>query len=115
MDMRKKSLLEIHVAVLLFGLTGLFGKFVNLPAQYIVLGRVFFASVTMGLFFLVVKKQIRLRNLQDYVIVILLGMLLAFHWTAFYKSVQVSTVAIALLTFSAYPIFVTFLEPIFFN
>ena len=41
MDHRGRSLLEIHIAVLLFGLTGLFGKSVDIPARYIVLGRVF--------------------------------------------------------------------------
>ena len=37
------------------------------------------------------------------------------HWTAFYLSVKLSTVAIGVLTFAAYPIFVTFLEPFFFR
>jgi drug/metabolite transporter (DMT)-like permease len=115
MDIRTRNFIEIHIAVLLFGLTGLFGKFVNLPAQYIVLGRVFFASFSMGVYFLMKKKDIRLKSRSDYTTIVLLGILLAFHWTAFYKSVQVSTVAIALLTFSAYPIFVTFFEPMLFK
>ncbi len=115
MDHRGRSLLEIHVAVLLFGLTGLFGKSVDIPARYIVLGRVFFASLSMGIYFLIKRKDIRLTCRADYTAISLLGALLAFHWTAFYTSVQVSTVAIALLTFSAYPIFVTFLEPLMFR
>lgn len=115
MDHRGRSLLEIHVAVLLFGLTGLFGKSVDIPARYIVLGRVFFASLSMGIYFFIKRKDIRLTSRADYTAISLLGALLAFHWTAFYTSVQVSTVAIALLTFSAYPIFVTFLEPLMFR
>ncbi|MCC8184193.1 DMT family transporter [Cloacibacillus porcorum] len=115
MDHRGRSLLEIHIAVLLFGLTGLFGKSVDIPARYIVLGRVFFASLSMGIYFLIKRKDIRLTCGADYTAISLLGALLAFHWTAFYTSVQVSTVAIALLTFSAYPIFVTFLEPLMFR
>ena len=115
MDHRGRSLLEIHIAVLLFGLTGLFGKSVDIPARYIVLGRVFFASLSMGIYCLIKRKDIRLTCGADYTAISLLGALLAFHWTAFYTSVQVSTVAIALLTFSAYPIFVTFLEPLMFR
>ena len=115
MDVRTKRLIEIHIAVLLFGLTGLFGKFLHIPAQYIVLGRVFFASLSIGLFLTLRREDARLRSFGDYAIVVAMGVLLAVHWTAFYKSVQVSTVAIALLTFSAYPIFVTFLEPAMFQ
>ncbi|MDO4561593.1 MAG: DMT family transporter [bacterium] len=115
MDRRGRSLFEIHIAVLLFGLTGLFGKSVDIPARYITLGRVFFATLSMGIYFLMRKKSVRLASKADYLAISLLGVLLAFHWTAFYTSVQVSTVAIALLTFSAYPIFVTFLEPLMFR
>lgn len=115
MDKRLGGLLQIHAAVLLFGLTGIFGKSINLPARYITLGRVFFASFSMGLFFLVRKRDVRLKSAKDYVAIIFVGALLAFHWTAFYTSVQISTVAIALLTFAAYPIFVTFIEPAMFG
>jgi len=44
-----------------------------------------------------------------------LGMLLAVHWISFFKSIQVSTVAVGLLTFSTFPVFTTFLEPYFFD
>ena len=115
MDIKTKSLLEIHLAVLLFGATGLFGKFLNIPAPFITLGRVFFASAALGLVFIFKKTDIKLNSKNDYYTIFALGTLLAFHWSAFYKSVQVSTVAIALLTFAAYPIFVTFLEPIMFK
>lgn len=100
---------------MLFGLTGLFGKFISLPAPYIVLGRVFFASVSMGLYFLFRKKDVRLARAADYAAIAAVGAVLALHWTAFYLSVKLSTVAIGVLTFAAYPIFVTFLEPFFFR
>lgn len=115
MENHKISLIKIHAAVLLFGITGLFGKFLDMSPQYIVLGRVFFASLSIGLYLFVSKSSIKLASLKDYIIVISMGALLAVHWTSFFKSIQVSTVAIALLTFSAYPIFVTFIEPLMFE
>lgn len=115
MDVRTRNLIEIHLSVVLFGLTGLFGKFISLPAPYIVLGRVFFASVSMGLYFLFRKKDVRLARAADYAARAAVGAVLALHWTAFYLSVKLSTVAIGVLTFAAYPIFVTFLEPFFFR
>ena len=115
MEQRTKNLLEIHIAVLLMGMTGLFGRAIEIPAQYITLGRSFFASVSMGIYFLLTSKNIRLANAKEYIAITISGILLAFHWTTFYTSVQVSTVAIVVLTFSAYPIFVTFLEPLLFK
>ena len=115
MDVRTRNLIEIHLSVVLFGLTGLFGKFISLPAPHIVLGRVFFASVSMGLYFFFRKKDVRLARGADYAAMAAVGAVLALHWTAFYLSVKLSTVAIGVLTFAAYPIFVTFLEPFFFR
>ncbi len=115
MDVRTRNLVEIHLSVVLFGLTGLFGKFISLPAPHIVLGRVFFASVSMGLYFLFREKDVRLARAADYAAMAAVGAVLALHWTAFYLSVKLSTVAIGVLTFAAYPIFVTFLEPFFFR
>lgn len=115
MEVRTRNLVEIHLSVVLFGLTGLFGKFISLPAPHIVLGRVFFASVSMGLYFLFRKKDVRLARGADYAAMAAVGAVLALHWTAFYLSVKLSTVAIGVLTFAAYPIFVTFLEPFFFR
>ena len=57
MKNQKKSLISIHIAVLLFGLAGLFAKWVLLPAVIIVLGRVIFSS--LSLFFLLKVKRAR--------------------------------------------------------
>ena len=48
---------------------------------------------------------------KDLAIFCLLGCILAFHWVAFFQSIQLSSVAIGVLTFSTFPIFTTFLEP----
>jgi len=108
-------LLEIHIAVLLFGLAGLFGKLLLLPPTIIVFGRVFFATIFLSLVLLYLKQGIRLRQKQDYFFMALMGFILAVHWVTFFQAIQVSTVAVGLLTFSTFPVFVTFLEPIFFR
>ena len=43
------------------------------------------------------------------------GILLASHWVLFFLSIQLSSVALGLVTFSSFPLFVTFLEPLFFR
>jgi drug/metabolite transporter (DMT)-like permease len=115
MTEKKNSLFYLHIAVLLFGLAGLFGKLLALPPVIIVLGRVLFSSIFLLFLSLVQKRTMKLKTRKHYIYLVLMGVILAIHWTTFFQSIQVSTVAIGLLTFSTFPVIVTFLEPIFFQ
>ncbi len=108
-------MLEIHCAVFLFGLAGLFGKFLALPPLLIVLGRTVFASICLILIIACYKKRLTIKSGRDFKILAALGIILAIHWVTFFHSIQISTVAVGLLTFSTYPFFVTILEPYFFK
>ncbi|MCB0569590.1 MAG: DMT family transporter [Phaeodactylibacter sp.] len=110
-----RHLLEVHLAVLLFGLAGLFGKWITLPATVIVLGRVFFASICLAVVLKLSGIPFFLRRRRDYVYLAFLGLLLAFHWVTFFRSIQVSSVAVGLLSYSVFPVFVVLLEPWFFR
>ncbi|SCZ78623.1 DMT family transporter [Acidaminobacter hydrogenoformans] len=107
----KRGLLEAHFAVLLFGLAGLFGKWLTLHPMAISLGRVSFAVPFLLAVMGIRRERIRLKQRRDYVVFLMLGVVLAVHWTAFFMAIQLSTVAVGLLTFSTFPVFVTFLEP----
>ncbi len=115
MKTKNKGLVNIHLAVLLFGLSGLFAKLIALPPMIITLGRVIFSSIFLFIIIFYFKKSIKLKEKKHYFYLVIMGIILALHWTAFLKSIQVSTVAIGLLTFSTFPVFVTFLEPYFFK
>src|SRR5260370_12267219 len=77
-----------------------------------VLGRVVFASVALAGFLGARRSGVRPRDLRDWLALAAAGVLLALHWTAFFQAVQVSTVAIALLSYSTFPLFTTALEPL---
>jgi len=104
-----KNILFIHLAVILFGFAGLFGKWIMLPPLIIVFGRVVFASITLLIFGTIKKTLIIPKNWMNFVV---LGALLAIHWYSFFASIQISTVAIGLLSFSSFPIFTNLLEPL---
>ena len=109
------GLFEIHIAVLFFGLAGLFGKLVNQPPTVIVFGRVLFAMAFLLPAMWYLKQSLRLSRTRDYFALLLQGFILALHWGTFFQAIQVATVAVGLITFSTFPIFVTFLEPVFFK
>lgn len=115
MNNKKKDLLAIHIATILAGATGLFGKLITLNPVIIVLGRVLFSSFFLFIILKILKQNLKLKNKKQLLVLFLTGFLLAIHWVTFFHSIQISTVAIGLLSFSTFPIFTTFLEPIFFK
>ncbi len=115
MNSKTKSLIEIHLATFLFGFAALFGKWLTVSPMVIVFGRTVFATVTLALIILFSKQSFKLSSKNDYLFLFSMGLIYIVHWFAFFQSVQVSNVAICVLTFSTFPIFVTFLEPFVFK
>lgn len=109
---RRQSLYEIHLAVLLFGFPGLFGKWIPLSPPMIVFGRVLFASLALGAVIALGRRSFRIRSGRDAGLLLFCGAILAVHWTLFFKSVQVSSVAVGLLAYSSFPVFTVLLEPV---
>lgn len=110
--MRLPPLPALHLAVFLFGAAGLFGKLVTLDAPTITLGRVFFAALVLGVVLRVRGEPLIPPSRRDLAGFVGLGLLLAFHWVAFFQAIQLSSVAVGLVTYSTFPVFVALLEPV---
>lgn len=110
----KREIISLHIAVMLFGLAGVIGKFVNVPAILVTFGRVFFSSIFLLIIILIKKDNWKLKK-RDYSYVIVAGIILAIHWFTFLQAIQIATVAIGTITFATFPIFVTFLEPLIYH
>lgn len=104
----------LHGAVFLFGMAGLFGKWVALGALLIVFGRVLFATAALGLV-LAFRKRFILPSRRAAWLLAACGALLVMHWAAFFHSIQVSTVSVGLLAYSTAPVFAALLEPWWFR
>ena len=112
MRARSRSLLEIHVAVFLFGFPGLFGKWLALSPPVIVFGRVLFASLALLAALGFGRRSLRIVPRRDLILLAVCGLTLAAHWTMFFKAVQISSVAVGLLAYASFPVFTVFLEPL---
>ncbi len=110
-----KNILYLHIAVMLFGLAGVVAQFVEVSAVMVALGRVICSSALLLIIALVKRDRLRLDSKRDVFLIILTGAVMAAHWTTFFQSIQVSTVAIGTITFSTFPLFLTFLEPMIFH
>jgi drug/metabolite transporter (DMT)-like permease len=99
------ALVALHVSIALFGFAALFGKWIALSPVDIVFGRTVVAAVTLFLVLRWTKGPASLPNGAA-----LNGALLALHWVTFFAAIQIATVAIGLLGFASFPIFVVILE-----
>jgi len=105
-------LVNVHLATFLFGLAGVLGASVGLSATQVTFGRTLFAALGLMLVWVLISKP---RQLKLSFYSVLSGVLLALHWLMFFTSIQMSTVAVGLLSFSTCPLFVALLEPYFFH
>jgi len=110
---KTKSLAALHGSIALFGFAGLFGR-MPLHPVLIVLGRVFFASVFLGSF-LACMRTPAVKNRRTLLVMAGTGVLLGFHWLMFFHAIHISSVSVGLISFSTFPVFVVFLEPLFFH
>ena len=112
---RQRALTYIHIAAVLFGLTGVFGEDPG-GAVVITMGRAVFAVAALGLFARMRRRPLlgALTPAQLFVLVIS-GALLAAHWVTFFVSVKVGGIAIATLGFASFPAFITLFEGLIFR
>jgi drug/metabolite transporter (DMT)-like permease len=103
---RRGALVALHAAVVLFGFAGLFGKWLVLSPLAIVLGRTLIAAAALG-----ALRAARPADRAPFAPGLAVnGVVLAVHWVAFFAAIQASSVAIGLLGFASFPLFVLLLE-----
>jgi len=109
----KHGLGVLYIAVFLLSLNGLFSKLIPLDAVSVTQLRSVMAAVALFVFAYAGKREFRLNGLKEYAGVYLVGVILGLHWVCFYHSMQVSTVAIGMLSLFTYPVITVMLEPVF--
>ena len=115
MFQKYKYHLLLHFIILLWGFTGILGKLIHLDFYHIVWNRLLFALIGLGLVFLFFKKSIKIKSFKELITLFGVGILVAFHWITFYKSIQLSTASLGILCLSTVTLHVTWLEPLLFR
>lgn len=110
-DKKQSGLLELHLAVLLFGGTALFSKLIPLNALDITLLRCVVAAIVLALIVKASKNKLRLDSTKDYFIAVGLGVIVSLHWVTYFASMQLSSVAIGMIAFFTYPVMTVLVEP----
>lgn len=108
--MEPQTFLKMHLAVLIGGVTGLFGRLVSLNAFWIVFFRIVLGGLTFCAYMLITRRA-RRYSLKITLAALGTGALLALHLSAFYASIKLSNVSIGVITILAISFFIAVLEP----
>ena len=107
----KKAFIQLHIAVLLAGLTGILGKLISLNEGLLVWYRLLLTAPSLWLLALLRGQDIRIGR-KDLWRIFGIGGIAALHWVAFYGSIKYSNVSVGLLCFSAIGFFTALIEPL---
>jgi drug/metabolite transporter (DMT)-like permease len=110
----KKAFIQLHIAVLLAGFTGILGKLITLNEGLLVWYRLLLTAVSLWILALIRRQPVRLAA-RDIWRIFGVGAIAAMHWVAFYGSIKYSNVSVGLLCFSAIGFFTALLEPLVFR
>lgn len=106
----RNAFLQLHIAVLLAGLTGVMGRLISLNEGLLVWYRMFFTVLVLWLIHQFTRSKQASSSFALYPY--LTGALVAIHWVFFYGSIKYSNVSIGLVCFSSVGFFTAILDPL---
>lgn len=107
----KKSYLLLHIAIILAGFTGVFGKLISLNEGLLVWYRVFFSSIILLLALKFFKKPLG-QSLKQQFDIGKIGLLITIHWVFFYASIKYSNISVGVVCYCLTSLFTAIFEPI---
>ena len=107
----KNALIQIHLAVLLWGFTGVLGRAISLDAPMLVWYRMLLTAVFMAAILFYRKEWVKVEA-KDVRQLAIVGCLMGLHWVAFYGAIKFANVSIALVCLSTASIFTSILDPL---
>jgi len=107
----KRSFLQIHLAVLLWGFTGVLGKAISLSAPVLVWYRMLITAIVLAII-ISYRKQWKPVVRKDRRRIVGIGIMYAIHWIAFYASIKFANASIAMVCLATASVFTALLDPL---
>ena len=104
-------IVQINLAMIFISTSGVLGRYIQMPPELIIMFRGFLAAVFLGLFIYWRKTPIRIYK-TDYLAIAGGGILVGLHWVLYFYALQLSNVAIGMLSIFTYPVITSLLEPL---
>ena len=86
-----------------------------MPPPITIWWRCLFAAILLGAFCWYKKIDLNISKSRDWKTIIISGLFFGAHWVTYFYALQLSNVAIGMLSLFTYPVITVLLEPIFFK
>ncbi len=110
-----KNLLELNLSILLISSAGVLVRFIELDPTQIAFWRGFMALFLLGGYVLYKKNSFHIQKGNDRWLLFISTVFFGLHWYTYFYALQVSSVAIGMLSLYTFPVITALLEPIYFK
>ena len=107
----RKAYLKMHLAIFLWGFTGLLGKLIHLNEGMLVWYRLLISSIAISIL-LIYRRSFPKISLKEWIRIGIIGFLVMLHWIFFYASIKLSSISVAMICLSSIALFASILEPL---
>ena len=106
-----RSLLILHLTVIVWGFTGILGALISIPSVQLVWYRVLIAFLTLFICFRVLNTPLKVTR-ETFIKLFLTGAVVGAHWILFFQSIKLANVSVGLVCLSSLTLFTAILEPL---
>lgn len=103
--------IRMHLAIFLWGFTGLLGKWIKLNEGLLVWYRMLISSVILFIL-LAYRKELPRLPRKKLLHIASIGFIVMLHWVAFFGSIKLSSISIAMICLSSVALFTSIIEPL---
>lgn len=106
-----KAYIQMHLSIILWGITGVLGRAIDLNEGLLVWYRLIITSASLFVFIKFSGVSLKVTRRQFWQLVGV-GVLLMIHWIFFYGAIKYSNISITLSVFSSTTLFTALIEPL---
>lgn len=107
-----RNFIELQFAIIVISTSGTLGRHIVMPTPLTIWWRAALVALMMFVIARTLGIDLRVKSRHHLILLLLSGLLLGGHWLTYFWSLDLSTVAIAMLTLYAHPAITTILEPL---
>ena len=112
MNKQNTIITQLHISALLLGGTALFSKLLSYSAIDIISYRALICGILVLAIAIKFKHKILIPNRFHLILMLVCSLLFTVHWTAYFHSMQVSSVAVGIVSMFTFPVITVFIEPL---
>lgn len=110
-----RHIIELNLALLLISTSGVLGRYIDIAPPITIWLRSILAAIILGLYCWKMGISLKFNIRKNGISFLLGGLFLGIHWITYFYSLQLSNVAIAMLSLFTFPVITALLEPLFFK